>query len=148
MGYLFRGPHHGGFASESFQRQIATPAGQEKLHQIHPGHGTQLNDDPAKVAEEWAYTAKILDLMPPPTLSRPSRRWLRRNSSRRQARHRLTWLFDGTSPRLCSVRCRTPETQNRLDVDRRRVFFLVNDLRCAGRHVLQKALTAKCMEIS
>ena len=52
-----------------FKDKVATPAWQAKLHQIHPCHGTQLSDDPANVAEEWAYTAKILDLMPPPTLS-------------------------------------------------------------------------------
>lgn len=52
-----------------FKDKVATPAWQEKLHQILPSYGTQLNDDPTKVAEEWAYTAKILELMPPPTIS-------------------------------------------------------------------------------
>lgn len=52
-----------------FKDKVATPAWQEKLHQILPSYGTQLNDDPAKVAEEWAYTAKILQLMPPPAIS-------------------------------------------------------------------------------
>jgi malate dehydrogenase (quinone) len=52
-----------------FKDKVATPAWQEKLHQILPSYGTQLNDDPAKVAEEWAYTAKILELMPPPVIS-------------------------------------------------------------------------------
>jgi malate dehydrogenase (quinone) len=52
-----------------FKDKVATPAWQEKLHQILPSYGTQLNDDPAKVAEEWAYTAKILQLMPPPEIS-------------------------------------------------------------------------------
>jgi malate dehydrogenase (quinone) len=52
-----------------FKDKVATPAWQEKLHQILPSYGTQLNDDPAKVAEEWAYTAKVLELMPPPAIS-------------------------------------------------------------------------------
>jgi malate dehydrogenase (quinone) len=52
-----------------FKDKVATPAWQEKLHQILPSYGTQLNDDPAKVAQEWAYTAEILELMPPPAIN-------------------------------------------------------------------------------
>jgi malate dehydrogenase (quinone) len=33
-----------------------------------PSYGTQLNNDPAKVAEEWAYTARILQLPAPPVI--------------------------------------------------------------------------------
>jgi malate dehydrogenase (quinone) len=33
-----------------------------------PSYGTQLNNDPAKVAQEWAYTAKILELPTPPVI--------------------------------------------------------------------------------
>lgn len=51
-----------------FKDKVATPAWQEKLHQIVPSYGTQLNNDPAKVAEEWAYTAKVLELTPPPAI--------------------------------------------------------------------------------
>jgi malate dehydrogenase (quinone) len=52
-----------------FKDKVATPAWQEKLHQILPSYGTQLNDNPAKVAEEWAYTAKILELtLAPPAI--------------------------------------------------------------------------------
>ncbi len=51
-----------------FKDQVATPAWQEKLHQIVPSYGTQLNGNPAKVAEEWAYTAKVLQLTPPPAI--------------------------------------------------------------------------------
>ncbi|MVV49420.1 malate dehydrogenase (quinone) [Pseudomonas sp. PB120] len=51
-----------------FKDQVASPAWQEKLHQIVPSYGTQLNNDPAKVAEEWAYTAKVLQLTPPPVI--------------------------------------------------------------------------------
>ncbi|RON49343.1 malate:quinone oxidoreductase [Pseudomonas frederiksbergensis] len=51
-----------------FKDQVASPAWQEKLHQIVPSYGTQLNNDPAKVAEEWAYTAKVLQLTPPPAI--------------------------------------------------------------------------------
>ncbi|WP_419713022.1 malate dehydrogenase (quinone) [Pseudomonas sp. NFX224] len=52
-----------------FKDKVATPAWQEKLHQILPSYGTQLNDDPEKVAQEWAYTAKVLELIPPPAIS-------------------------------------------------------------------------------
>lgn len=51
-----------------FKDQVASPAWQEKLHQIVPSYGTQLNGNPAKVAEEWAYTAKVLQLTPPPAI--------------------------------------------------------------------------------
>ncbi|QJI40836.1 malate dehydrogenase (quinone) [Pseudomonas sp. ADAK2] len=51
-----------------FKDQVASPAWQEKLHQIVPSYGTQLNGSPEKVAEEWAYTAKVLQLTPPPVI--------------------------------------------------------------------------------
>jgi malate dehydrogenase (quinone) len=51
-----------------FKDKVATPAWQEKLHQIVPSYGTQLNANPQKVAEEWAYTAKVLELTPPPAI--------------------------------------------------------------------------------
>jgi malate dehydrogenase (quinone) len=51
-----------------FKDKVATPAWQEKLHQIVPSYGTQLNVSPEKVAEEWAYTAKVLELTPPPAI--------------------------------------------------------------------------------
>ncbi|CAI8857634.1 malate dehydrogenase (quinone) [Pseudomonas sp. fls2-241-R2A-110] len=51
-----------------FKDKVATPAWQEKLHQIVPSYGTQLNGSPEKVAEEWAYTAKVLQLTPPPAI--------------------------------------------------------------------------------
>ncbi|MHC8354567.1 malate dehydrogenase (quinone) [Pseudomonas sp. LB3P81] len=51
-----------------FKDKVASPAWQEKLHQIVPSYGTQLNGSPAKVAEEWAYTAKVLQLTPPPAI--------------------------------------------------------------------------------
>jgi len=51
-----------------FKDKVATPEWQAKLHQIVPSYGTQLNNDPAKVAEEWAYTAKILQLPTPPAI--------------------------------------------------------------------------------
>ncbi|WP_028939713.1 malate dehydrogenase (quinone) [Pseudomonas umsongensis] len=52
-----------------FKDKVATPAWQEKLHQIVPSYGTQLNNSPEKVAQEWAYTAKVLELTPPPAIS-------------------------------------------------------------------------------
>ncbi|CAH0163947.1 hypothetical protein ABH908_002356 [Pseudomonas frederiksbergensis] len=51
-----------------FKDKVATPAWQEKLHQIVPSYGTQLNNSPEKVAQEWAYTAKVLELTPPPEI--------------------------------------------------------------------------------
>ncbi|CAI8973909.1 malate:quinone oxidoreductase [Pseudomonas sp. IT-P253] len=51
-----------------FKDQVASPAWQEKLHQIVPSYGTQLNGSPEKVAQEWAYTAKVLQLTPPPVI--------------------------------------------------------------------------------
>ncbi|MHC8350311.1 malate dehydrogenase (quinone) [Pseudomonas sp. RT4P38] len=51
-----------------FKDKVATPAWQEKLHQIVPSYGTQLNGSPEKVAQEWAYTAKVLQLTPPPVM--------------------------------------------------------------------------------
>ena len=52
-----------------FKDKVATPAWQEKLHQIVPSYGTQLNSSPEKVAQEWAYTAKVLELTPPPDMA-------------------------------------------------------------------------------
>lgn len=51
-----------------FKDKVATPAWQEKLHQIVPSYGTKLNDSPEAVAKEWAYTANILQLTPPPAI--------------------------------------------------------------------------------
>ncbi|RON23533.1 malate dehydrogenase (quinone) [Pseudomonas lini] len=51
-----------------FKDKVASPAWQEKLHQIVPSYGTQLNSSPEKVAQEWAYTAKVLELTPPPAI--------------------------------------------------------------------------------
>jgi len=51
-----------------FKDKVATPAWQEKLHQIVPSYGTRLNDNPQRVAEEWAYTAKTLQLATPPVI--------------------------------------------------------------------------------
>ena len=51
-----------------FKDKVATPAWQEKLHQIVPSYGTALNASPEKVAQEWAYTAKVLELTPPPVI--------------------------------------------------------------------------------
>ena len=52
-----------------FKDKVATPAWQEKLHQIVPSYGTKLNDDPARVAQEWAYTSEVLQLTPPPAIN-------------------------------------------------------------------------------
>ena len=34
-----------------------------------PSYGTKLNDDPARVAQEWAYTSEVLQLTPPPAIN-------------------------------------------------------------------------------
>lgn len=51
-----------------FKDKVATPAWQEKIGQIIPSYGTSLNDDPKRTMEEWTYTAKILQLAPPPSI--------------------------------------------------------------------------------
>ncbi|MGF6401283.1 malate dehydrogenase (quinone) [Pseudomonas frederiksbergensis] len=51
-----------------FKDKVASQAWQEKLHQIVPSYGTQLNSNPEKVAQEWAYTSKVLELTPPPAI--------------------------------------------------------------------------------
>ena len=51
-----------------FKDKVASPAWQEKLHQIVPSYGTKLNDSPEAVAKEWAYTANILQLPTPPVI--------------------------------------------------------------------------------
>ena len=45
-----------------FKDKVATPAWQEKLHQIVPSYGTKLNESPERVAQEWAYTSEVLQL--------------------------------------------------------------------------------------
>ncbi|EPJ88893.1 MULTISPECIES: malate dehydrogenase (quinone) [Pseudomonas] len=52
-----------------FKDKVATPAWQEKLHQIVPSYGTKLNTSPEAVAKEWAYTAEVLQLTPPPPVN-------------------------------------------------------------------------------
>ncbi|AFY19261.1 malate dehydrogenase (quinone) [Pseudomonas sp. UW4] len=52
-----------------FKDKVASPEWQAKLHQIVPSYGTQLNNSPEKVAQEWAYTAKVLELTPPPVIA-------------------------------------------------------------------------------
>ena len=51
-----------------FKDKVATPEWQAKLHQIVPSYGTKLNGDPDRVAQEWAYTAEVLKLTPPPAI--------------------------------------------------------------------------------
>lgn len=51
-----------------FKDKVATPAWQEKLHQIVPSYGTKLNESPERVAQEWAYTSEVLQLDTPPTI--------------------------------------------------------------------------------
>lgn len=49
-----------------FKDKVATPEWQAKLHQIVPSYGTKLNSDPARVQQEWNYTAEVLQLATPP----------------------------------------------------------------------------------
>jgi malate dehydrogenase (quinone) len=51
-----------------FKDKVATPAWQEKLHQIVPSYGTQLNGSPERVIQEWTYTSEVLQLNPPPAI--------------------------------------------------------------------------------
>ena len=51
-----------------FAKNVATPEWQAKIRQIVPSYGTTLNDDPARVAEEWAYTSEQLQLPAPPRI--------------------------------------------------------------------------------
>ncbi|WP_458130057.1 malate dehydrogenase (quinone) [Pseudomonas sp. Z2-11] len=51
-----------------FKDKVASPAWQEKLHQIVPSYGTRLNDDPDRVYEAWKYTSDVLKLAPPPDI--------------------------------------------------------------------------------
>ncbi|QDD91492.1 malate dehydrogenase (quinone) [Pseudomonas oryzihabitans] len=58
-----------------FKDKVATPEWQAKLHQIVPSYGTKLNSDPARVQQEWNYTAEVLQLATPPvaTGSQPAK---------------------------------------------------------------------------
>lgn len=51
-----------------FAAKVATPEWQAKIRQIVPSYGTRLNDDPTRVAEEWAYTSEQLQLPAPPRI--------------------------------------------------------------------------------
>ncbi|WP_057427163.1 malate dehydrogenase (quinone) [Pseudomonas syringae] len=59
-----------GVLEKVFKDKVATPAWQEKLRQIVPSYGTKLNNNPDRVAEEWAYTAEDLQLTPPPPVNK------------------------------------------------------------------------------
>ena len=49
-----------------FKDRLQSSAWQEKIKQIIPSYGTHLNDDPAAVEREWAYTSEVLQLAPAP----------------------------------------------------------------------------------
>nr|WP_193038182.1 malate dehydrogenase (quinone) [Ralstonia pseudosolanacearum] len=51
-----------------FKDKLATPAWQQKVHQMIPTYGIKLNNNPAKVYEEWVATAEALQLSPPPRI--------------------------------------------------------------------------------
>ncbi|MCF5426158.1 malate:quinone oxidoreductase, partial [Pseudomonas syringae] len=59
-----------GVLEKVFKDKVATPEWQAKLHQIVPSYGTKLNNNPDRVAEEWAYTAEVLQLTPPPPVNK------------------------------------------------------------------------------
>ncbi|MCH5568675.1 malate dehydrogenase (quinone) [Pseudomonas syringae] len=59
-----------GVLEKVFKDKVATPEWQAKLHQIVPSYGTKLNNNPDRVAEEWAYTAEVLQLAPPPPVNK------------------------------------------------------------------------------
>ena len=51
-----------------FKDKLATPAWQQKIRQIVPSYGTQLNDSAARAVQEWAYTAELLQLTQAPAI--------------------------------------------------------------------------------
>ncbi len=51
-----------------FKDKLATPAWQQKVRQMIPTYGTKLNDNPAKVYEEWVATSEVLQLAAPPKI--------------------------------------------------------------------------------
>ena len=51
-----------------FKDKLATPQWQAKIRELVPSYGTQLNDRPDRVYQEWASTAQILQLTPPPMI--------------------------------------------------------------------------------
>ena len=53
-----------------FARKVATPEWQAKIREIVPSYGTKLNDDPDRVAQEWADTSVQLQLPTPPQIDR------------------------------------------------------------------------------
>ncbi|ROM94635.1 malate dehydrogenase (quinone) [Pseudomonas brassicacearum] len=59
-----------GVLEKIFKDKVATPAWQEKLHQIIPSYGTKLNDSPERVYQEWTYTSQVLQLDPPPVIGK------------------------------------------------------------------------------
>lgn len=59
-----------GVLEKIFKDKVATPAWQEKLHQIIPSYGTKLNDSPERVYQEWTYTSQVLQLDPPPVIDK------------------------------------------------------------------------------
>ncbi|MDU8497740.1 malate dehydrogenase (quinone) [Pseudomonas syringae] len=59
-----------GVLEKVFKDKVATPEWQAKLRQIVPSYGTKLNNNPDRVAEEWAYTAEVLQLTPPPPVNK------------------------------------------------------------------------------
>ncbi|MDF5891144.1 malate dehydrogenase (quinone) [Pseudomonas syringae pv. syringae] len=59
-----------GVLEKVFKDKVATSEWQAKLHQIVPSYGTKLNNNPDRVAEEWAYTAEVLQLTPPPPVNK------------------------------------------------------------------------------
>nr|WP_315230909.1 malate dehydrogenase (quinone) [uncultured Albidiferax sp.] len=55
-----------------FKDKLATPAWQQKIRQIVPSYGTQLNDSASRAVQEWAYTAELLQLNPAPAIDMAS----------------------------------------------------------------------------
>ncbi|MDB5877417.1 MAG: malate:quinone oxidoreductase [Variovorax sp.] len=51
-----------------FKDKLATPQWQAKIRELVPSYGTQLNDRPDRVYQEWASTAQVLQLTPPPMI--------------------------------------------------------------------------------
>ncbi len=53
---------------EIFPERFASPEWQARIRELVPSHGIQLNGDPQRLAESWAYTSEVLALASPPDL--------------------------------------------------------------------------------
>lgn len=53
---------------EIFPERFSSPEWQERIRELVPSYGIQLNGEPQRLADSWAYTSRMLALAPPPDL--------------------------------------------------------------------------------